>query len=165
MHFLHFLDGSTKKKQAEQQAAKVALDQLSSILCCPPISDTEENFKGVLKECLDQPGHKNPVYDTAKKAKISEEPMTTDISSNVVTSTVSIRQAEVKDLSESESISTSAQESVSVPVNVQPDPPDSSSSASERKKPRIDCPGNGARRKKDYVLLHETPTGMYLLAN
>ncbi|KAI2648289.1 hypothetical protein H4Q32_018347 [Labeo rohita] len=158
-------DGSTKKKQAEQQAAKVALDQLSSILCCPPISDTEENFKGVLKECLDQPGHKNPVYDTAKKAKISEEPMTTDISSNVVTSTVSIRQAEVKDLSESESISTSAQESVSVPVNVQPDPPDSSSSASERKKPRIDCPGNGARRKKDYVLLHETPTGIKVIVD
>ncbi|KAL0154968.1 hypothetical protein M9458_049231, partial [Cirrhinus mrigala] len=124
--------GSTKKRQAEQQAAKVALDQLSSILCCPTISDTEKNFKGILKECLETLGHKNPVYYTDKTAEISEEPMTTDISSDVVTSTVSIRPAEVKDLSESQSISTSAR--------LPSCPPDSSSSASERKKPRIDCP-------------------------
>ncbi|KAL1247641.1 hypothetical protein QQF64_023017 [Cirrhinus molitorella] len=138
-------DGSTKKKQAEQQAAKVALDQLSKILSCPPISDSEKNFKGVLKECLDQLGLKNPVYDTDNKAEIREEPMSTDISSDVVTSTVSISQAEVKDLSESKSISTSTQlpsgqESVQVPVHVQADPPDSSSTASQRKKPRIECP-------------------------
>ncbi len=62
----------------------------------------------------------------------------------------------------SESSSTSAQlpsgqESVHVPVPVQP--PDSSSSASLRKKPRIECPGNGACRNKDDVLLQETLVG------
>ncbi len=152
MHFLHFLDGSTKKRQADQQAAKVALQHLSGILSCPPLSDTEKNFKGVLKEHLDQLGLKNPVYDTDNKAEVSEEPMSTDISSNLITSTVSISEAAVKDHSESESISTSAQlpssqESVHVPVPVQP--PDSSSPASLRKKPKVECPGNGACRKKD----------------
>ncbi|XP_073688145.1 uncharacterized protein [Garra rufa] len=139
-------DGSTKKKQAEQQAAKVALDQLSKILSCPPISDQEKNFKGVLKECLETLGLKNPVYDTDNKVEISEEPMSTDISSDVVTSTVSISQAAVKEHSDStsESVSTSAQppsgqKSVHVPVHVQPDPPDSSSTPSQGKKTRIDC--------------------------
>ncbi|XP_016303922.1 uncharacterized protein LOC107659483 isoform X1 [Sinocyclocheilus anshuiensis] len=139
-------DGSTKKRQAEQQAAKVALQHLSGILSCPPILDTEKNFKGVLKERLETLGLKNPVYDTDNKAEVSDEPMSIDISSDTITSTVSISEAEVKDHSESESICTSAQlpssqESVLVTVPVQPDPPDSSSPASQRKKPRIDCPG------------------------
>ncbi len=146
LHFLHFLDGSTKKRQADQQAAKVALQHLSGILSCPPISDTEKNFKGVLKEHLDQLGLKNPVYDTDNKAEVNEEPMSTDISSDLITSTVSICEAAVKDHSESVGISTSAQlpscqESVHVHVPVQPDPPDSSTPASLRKKPKIDCPG------------------------
>ncbi|XP_016145756.1 uncharacterized protein [Sinocyclocheilus grahami] len=138
-------DGSTKKRQAEQQAAKVALQHLSGILNSPPILDTEKNFKGVLKERLETLGLKNPVYDTDNKAEVSAEPMSIDISSDTITSTVSISEAEVKDHSESESICTSAQlpssqESVLVTVPVQPDPPDSSSPASQRKKPRIDCP-------------------------
>ncbi|XP_016115447.1 uncharacterized protein [Sinocyclocheilus grahami] len=134
-------DGSTKKKQAEQQAAKVALQHLSGILNCAPISDTEKNFKGVLKEHLETLGLKNPVYDTDNKAEASEEPI--DISPDLITSTVSISQAEVKDHSESEiiSLSPSCQESVRVPVPVQPDPPDSSSPASQKKKPRSECPG------------------------
>uniref|UniRef100_A0A8C1VG48 Si:ch211-91p5.3 n=1 Tax=Cyprinus carpio TaxID=7962 RepID=A0A8C1VG48_CYPCA len=131
-------DGSTKKKQAEQQAAKVALQHLSGILNCPPISDTEKNFKGVLKERLETLGLKNPVYDTDNKTEVSEEPMSIDISSDLITSTVSISEAEEKDHSESKSISTSGQKSVF--VSVLPDPPDSSSPASLRKKPRIDCP-------------------------
>ncbi len=149
---LHFLDGSTKKRQAEHQAAKVALQHLSGILNCPPISDTN-NFKGVLKERLETQGLKNPVYDTSNKAEVSEEPMAIDTSSNMITSTAFISEAAVKDPSESVSISTSAQlpscqESVHVPVPVQPDPPDTSSPASLRKKPKIECPGNGACRKK-----------------
>uniref|UniRef100_A0A8C1CII3 Si:ch211-91p5.3 n=1 Tax=Cyprinus carpio carpio TaxID=630221 RepID=A0A8C1CII3_CYPCA len=131
-------DGSTKKKQAEQQAAKVALQHLSGILNCPPISDTEKNFKGVLKERLETLGLKNPVYDTDNKTEVSEEPMSIDISSDLITSTVSISEAEERDHSESKSISTSGQKSVF--VSVLPDPPDSSSPASLRKKPRIDCP-------------------------
>ncbi len=143
---LHFLDGSTKMRQADQQAAKVALQHLSRILSCPPISDTEKNFKGVLKEHLEQLGLKNPVYDTDNKAEVSEELMSTDISSDLITSTVSICEAAVKDHSESVGISTSAQlpscqESVHVHVPVQPDPPDSSTPASLRKKPKIDCSG------------------------
>ncbi|XP_059401881.1 uncharacterized protein LOC132133156 isoform X3 [Carassius carassius] len=124
-------DGSTKKKQAEQQAAKVALQHLSGILNCP-ISDTEENFKGFLKERLETLGLKNPIYKTEEnKAKASEEPVTS----------VSINQkAEHLDL-KPESISksaqlTSGQETILVPVPVQPDPSVSSSPASQR----IDCP-------------------------
>uniref|UniRef100_A0A8C2E0P0 Si:ch211-91p5.3 n=1 Tax=Cyprinus carpio TaxID=7962 RepID=A0A8C2E0P0_CYPCA len=134
-------DGSTKKKHAEQQAAKVALQHLSGILNYAPISDTEKNFKGVLKERLEMLGLKNPVYDTDNKAEASEEPI--NISSDLITSTVSISQAEVKDHTESEIISSSpsCQESVRVPVPVQPDPPDSSSPASQREKPRNECPG------------------------
>ncbi|XP_058623675.1 uncharacterized protein si:ch211-91p5.3 isoform X2 [Onychostoma macrolepis] len=140
-------DGSTKKRQAEQQAAKVALQHLSGIISCLPVSDSEKNFKGVLKERLDQLGLKNPIYETEEsKAETSEEPMSTDISSDLITSTVSISEAEVKDHSESESICTSAQlpsrqESVHVPVPAEPDPPDSSSPASLTKKPKIECPG------------------------
>lgn len=76
-------------------------------------------------------------------------------------SAVSINQEAVKEHLDlkSESISTSAQppsgqEPVHVPVPVQPDSP-----ASQRKKSKIDCPGNGACRKKDDVLLQGTPVG------
>ncbi|XP_052399511.1 uncharacterized protein LOC127946790 isoform X3 [Carassius gibelio] len=121
-------DGSTKKKQAEQQAAKVALQHLSGILNCP-ISDTEKNFKGFLKERLEMLGLKNPIYETEEnKAKASEEPVTS----------ASINQKAVKDQLDlkPESISTSAQltsgqETILVPV-----PSVSSSPASQR----IDCP-------------------------
>ncbi|XP_059401880.1 uncharacterized protein LOC132133156 isoform X2 [Carassius carassius] len=134
-------DGSTKKKLAEQQAAKVALQHLSGILNYAPISDTEKNCKVFLKERLDTLHLKNPVYDTDNKAEASEEPIV--ISSDLITSTVSISKEEVKDPSESEIISSfpSCRESVRVPVPVQPDPPDSSSPASQRKKPRSECPG------------------------
>ncbi|XP_026058613.1 uncharacterized protein LOC113043438 [Carassius auratus] len=133
-------DGSTKRKPAEQQAAKVALQHLSRILNCPPISEAEKNFKGVLKERLETLRLKNPVYVTDDKPEVSGEPMSIDISSDLITSTVSISEAEEKPHSESKSISTSGQKSVFVPVQVQPDPPDSSSPALPRKKPRIDGP-------------------------
>ncbi|XP_016115464.1 uncharacterized protein [Sinocyclocheilus grahami] len=137
-------DGSTKKKLAEQQAAKIALQHLSGILNFTPISDTEKNFKGVLKEHLEMLGLKNPVYEEYK-AEASEEPVTSGMSTKL--SNLSINQEAVKEHLDlkSESISTSAQlpsgqEPVRVPVPVQPDPPDSSSPASQMKKPRIDCP-------------------------
>jgi len=80
-YVLHFLDGSTNKKQAEHQAAKVALQNLSGILNGAPISDTEKNFKGKLKECLDKLGLKNPVYETKEyKKDISEELVTSGVS-------------------------------------------------------------------------------------
>lgn len=84
MFSLHFLDGSTKKKHAEQQAAKVALQHLSGILNYAPISDTEKNFKGVLKERLEMLGLKNPIYETEEyKAEASEEPVTSGISTKL----------------------------------------------------------------------------------
>uniref|UniRef100_A0A9J8BNW7 Si:ch211-91p5.3 n=1 Tax=Cyprinus carpio carpio TaxID=630221 RepID=A0A9J8BNW7_CYPCA len=134
-------DGSTKKKYAEQQAAKVALQHLSGILNYAPISDTEQNFKGVLKERLEMLGLKNPIYETEEyKAEASEEPVTSGISTKLPN--LSINQEAVKEHLDlkSESISTSAQppsgqEPVHVPVPVQPDSP-----ASQRKKSKIDCP-------------------------
>jgi len=62
----------------------------------------------------------------------------------LATSAVSISQTAENDLSESKSISTTAQlpsgqEPVRVPVPALPDPQESSSP--QRKKPRIDCPG------------------------
>ncbi|XP_039513900.1 uncharacterized protein si:ch211-91p5.3 isoform X3 [Pimephales promelas] len=135
-------DGSTNKKQAEHQAAKVALQNLSGILNGAPISDTEKNFKGKLKECLDKLGLKNPVYETKEyKKDISEELVTSGVSPHL--SNLSISQAAENDLSESKSISTTAQlpsgqEPVRVPVPALPDPQESSSP--QRKKPRIDCP-------------------------
>ncbi|XP_051740162.1 uncharacterized protein si:ch211-91p5.3 isoform X1 [Ctenopharyngodon idella] len=141
-------DGSTKKKLAEQQAAKVALQHLSGILNCV-ISDTEENFKGVLNVRLQTLGLKTAVYDTQEyKAEISDDHMTSGITWDLATSAVSISQEAEKEHSElkSESISTSAQptsgqESVRDPVLVLPDPQESSSPAIQKKKPRIDCPG------------------------
>jgi len=153
IHVLHFLDGSTKKKQAEQQAAKVALQHLSGILNGAPISDTEKNFKGELKERLDKLGLNSPVYDTEKKTEISDEHVTSGISSGLATSAVSISQATEKDHSElkSKSISTTAQlpsEQEPVPVPVLLDPQESSSPATQKKKPKIDCPGNEVAYKK-----------------
>ncbi|XDV52801.1 hypothetical protein PO909_021461 [Leuciscus waleckii] len=138
-------DGSKIKKQAEHQAAKVALQHLSGILNGAPISDTEKNLKGELKERLDKLGLKNPVYDTEKKTEIGDEHVTSGISSDLASSAVSISQAAEKDHSElkSKSISTTAQlpsgqEPVRVPVPALLDPQESSSPL--RKKPRIDCP-------------------------
>ncbi|XP_043084402.1 uncharacterized protein si:ch211-91p5.3 isoform X2 [Puntigrus tetrazona] len=148
-------DGSTKKKQAEQQAAKVALQHLSGILGCPPTSDTEKNFKGVLKERLDQLSIRNPVYDTVDKAEVSEEPMAIGTSLDAVTSTVSISEEEMKEPARLPS----GQESVRVPVPVQPDPPDPSSPASLRKKPRMDCPGNTFYGKVTVDLSREVASG------
>ncbi|KAK7117761.1 hypothetical protein R3I94_023096 [Phoxinus phoxinus] len=137
-------DGSTKKKQAEQQAAKVALQHLSGILHGAPISDTEKNFKGELKERLDKLGLKSPDYDTEKKTEISDEHVTSGISSDLATSAVPSSQAAEKDHSElkSKTISTTAQlpsgqDPVRVPVPALPDPQESSSSAAQKK----NCPG------------------------
>ncbi|CAM4734856.1 unnamed protein product [Leuciscus chuanchicus] len=141
-------DGSKIKKQAEHQAAKVALQHLSGILNGAPISDTEKNLKGELKERLDKLGLKNPVYDTKKTTEIGDEHVTSGISSDLASSAVSISQAAEKDHSELKSISISTtaqlpsrQEPVCVPVPELLDPQESSSSAAQKKKPRIDCPG------------------------
>ncbi|KAL7852674.1 hypothetical protein SRHO_G00184590 [Serrasalmus rhombeus] len=55
-------DGSTTKRKAEQQAAKVALQQLSGFFNCSSDDVPDENFKGFLKERLDALGMANPVY-------------------------------------------------------------------------------------------------------
>ncbi|XP_017565572.1 uncharacterized protein si:ch211-91p5.3 isoform X2 [Pygocentrus nattereri] len=55
-------DGSTTKRKAEQQAAKVALQQLSGFFNCSSDDVPDENFKGFLKERLDALGMVNPVY-------------------------------------------------------------------------------------------------------
>ncbi|XP_017313397.1 uncharacterized protein si:ch211-91p5.3 isoform X2 [Ictalurus punctatus] len=67
-------DGSSKKKQAEQQAAKVALQYLSEIINCRSLANAGDNWKGFLKECLDALGLKQPEYDfEIKKVCISQE--------------------------------------------------------------------------------------------
>ncbi|XP_051978470.1 uncharacterized protein LOC127640108 [Xyrauchen texanus] len=138
-------DGSTKKKQAEHQAAKVALQHLSGILNCAPISDTEKNFKGILKERLEAHGLKNPIYETEQKDGSSEKSVNSGISPDL--SNLSVTQATVKQNSEleSESISTPIQlsphqVSVGDTVPLLPDPEDSSSLGPHRKRARIDCP-------------------------
>ncbi|XP_067293335.1 uncharacterized protein [Pseudorasbora parva] len=140
-------EGSTKKRQAEQQAAKVALQHLSGILNAAPISDTEKNFKGALKERLEMLGLNCPIYDTENKAEISDH--ISGISSDLATSiSLSISQEAEREFSElkSENVSTSAQlpscqEPVCVPAPVLPDPQESISPAAQTKKPRIECPG------------------------
>ncbi|XP_065148112.1 uncharacterized protein [Paramisgurnus dabryanus] len=134
----HDTVGSSKKKQAEQQAAEVAVKHLSKILNCGPISDTEKNFKGLLKERLENLRLKAAEYDTEEgPSGTRPEP-----------SSPSIIQATVKQPSnqeESQSISTASQlpscqshESVSGPVLVSLVPQNLSSPASQRKKARID---------------------------
>ncbi|KAF4075093.1 hypothetical protein AMELA_G00230700 [Ameiurus melas] len=67
-------DGSSKKKQAEQQAAKVALQYLSGIINCRSLANAGDNWKGFLKERLDALGLKNPEYDfEIKNVCISQE--------------------------------------------------------------------------------------------
>lgn len=139
-------DGSTKKKLADQQAAKVALQHLSGIFNCAPISETEKNFKGILKECLETRGLKSPNYTTVNNPEISEKQVAMSISPDLTNSAASITQAAEKEHSELKSgnICKSAQlpvfqEAACIPVPMLPDPQDSSSPAVVRKKPRIDC--------------------------
>ncbi|XP_035390759.1 uncharacterized protein si:ch211-91p5.3 isoform X1 [Electrophorus electricus] len=68
----HDKDGSIKKKQAEQQVAMVALQQLSGILNCS-FDSVDGNYKGFLKECLDAHGLKQPMYSTERKKVDIEE--------------------------------------------------------------------------------------------
>ncbi len=98
-NFLHFVDGSTKKRQADQQAAKVALQHLSRILSCPPISDTEKNFKGVLKERLETRGFRNPIYETEEsKTETSEEPVTSGLSPELSNCEFNLKEISTKSL-------------------------------------------------------------------
>lgn len=60
------LDGSLKKKQAEQQAAKVALQSLSGLLNCRSLANAGDNWKGFLKECLDAINLPQPDYAFTK---------------------------------------------------------------------------------------------------
>ncbi|XP_066562971.1 uncharacterized protein LOC136751338 isoform X2 [Amia ocellicauda] len=58
-------DAATKKKLAEQQAAKVALTQLAGVLgwdCA-----TEDNYKGTLQELLERNGMDKPSYNGLPK--------------------------------------------------------------------------------------------------
>ncbi|GAA6091949.1 uncharacterized protein si:ch211-91p5.3 isoform X1 [Tachysurus ichikawai] len=67
-------DGSSKKKQAEQQAAKVALQNLSMILNRRSLDNAGENWKGFLKESLDALGLQQPEYNfEMRKTSIGEE--------------------------------------------------------------------------------------------
>lgn len=70
----NILDGSSKKKPAEHQAAKVALQYLSGILNCRSLNNAGDNWIGFLKESLDVLGLQKPDYDfTVKKVCISQE--------------------------------------------------------------------------------------------
>ncbi|XP_062383788.1 uncharacterized protein si:ch211-91p5.3 isoform X2 [Sardina pilchardus] len=60
-------EGSTKKKQAEQQAAKTALQQLSRVLNW---TASGENYKGDLKERLEAQGLGQPSYDVTKRENL-----------------------------------------------------------------------------------------------
>ncbi|XP_051548128.1 uncharacterized protein LOC127437325 [Myxocyprinus asiaticus] len=164
-------DGSTKKKQAEQQAAKVALQHLSGILNCAPISDTEKNFKSILKERLEAHGFKNPMYETEQKDGSSEESVncgiSPDLSNRELDFEISITQATVKPDSELESQSISTpmelsphQVSVSDNVLLLPDPQDSSSPGSHRKRARIDCPDE--RKSSEQVKQHFSQNSLAL---
>ncbi|XP_058236557.1 uncharacterized protein si:ch211-91p5.3 isoform X2 [Hemibagrus wyckioides] len=67
-------DGSSKKKLAEHQAAKVALQYLSGILNCRSPTNAGDNWIGFLKESLDVLGLQKPDYDfTVNKVCISQE--------------------------------------------------------------------------------------------
>ncbi|KAI7795789.1 hypothetical protein IRJ41_006421, partial [Triplophysa rosa] len=125
----HDTVGSTKKKQAEQQAAEVALKHLAKILNRGPISETEKNFKGVLKESLETHALSAPVYDTDSKdvpGGTGPEP------SNLCVIQTPVKQPSV--LSTSSHLP-SCQSRASVSVL---DPQDSSSPDLQRKKARID---------------------------
>lgn len=69
----NILDGSSKKKLAEHQAAKVALQYLSGILNCRSLTNAGDNWIGFLKESLDVLGLQKPDYFTVKKVCISQE--------------------------------------------------------------------------------------------
>ncbi|XP_041936026.1 uncharacterized protein si:ch211-91p5.3 isoform X2 [Alosa sapidissima] len=64
----HDQEGSTKKKQAEHQAAKTALQQLSRVL---DWTASGENYKGDLKERLEAQSLGQPSYDVTKKESLS----------------------------------------------------------------------------------------------
>ncbi|XP_076159407.1 uncharacterized protein LOC143142424 [Alosa pseudoharengus] len=63
----HDQEGSTKKKQAEHQAAKTALQQLSRVL---DWTASGENYKGDLKERLEAQSLGQPSYDVTKKESL-----------------------------------------------------------------------------------------------
>lgn len=67
------LDGSSKKKQAEQQAAKIALQHLSGIFKWSMEPEAGKSCKVFLKERLDALHLKNPVYRCKVKGGVSEE--------------------------------------------------------------------------------------------
>lgn len=67
------LDGSSKKKQAEQQAAKIALQHLSGLFNSSFESEAGKTYKVLLKEHLDAVYLKTPVYSCKKKGEIGEE--------------------------------------------------------------------------------------------
>ncbi|XP_060754703.1 uncharacterized protein si:ch211-91p5.3 isoform X2 [Neoarius graeffei] len=83
-------DGSSKKKQAEHQAAKIAVQNLSGIINCRSLANAGDNWIGFLKERVDALGLKQPEYDfLRKKVCISQEterPTTSEDSSHKVIS-------------------------------------------------------------------------------
>ncbi|XP_027011908.2 uncharacterized protein si:ch211-91p5.3 isoform X2 [Tachysurus fulvidraco] len=80
-HFTFFdKDGSSKKKQAEQQAAKIALQHLSGLFNCRFETGPVKNYKGILKEQLDALHLKSPVYTCRRKDELTAASCTTAIS-------------------------------------------------------------------------------------
>ncbi|XP_036413522.1 uncharacterized protein LOC118798235 [Colossoma macropomum] len=99
---LHFTfydeDGSTTKKKAEQQAAKVALQQLSGFFNCSSDAVPDENYKGFLKERLDALGMENPVYETdQKKPPEDARSSSTSRDAEQISSTQTQQQGKEKD--------------------------------------------------------------------
>ncbi|XP_076839201.1 uncharacterized protein LOC143484391 [Brachyhypopomus gauderio] len=69
----HDKDGSIKKKQAEQQAAMVALQRLSGVLNCRSEDVKDGNYKGFLKEHLEAHGLQQPEYSNERKEVVTSE--------------------------------------------------------------------------------------------
>lgn len=67
------LVGASKKKLAEHQVAKVALQHLSGLFNCSFEAEADKNYKSFLKERLDALHLENPVHRCEVKEGISEE--------------------------------------------------------------------------------------------
>ncbi|KAG9262366.1 hypothetical protein AMEX_G24133 [Astyanax mexicanus] len=65
--------GFSNKKKAEQQAAKLALQQLSPFLTCSPLAAQNENYKGFLKERLEACGIDSTKTEYKTEQKAMEE--------------------------------------------------------------------------------------------
>ncbi|XP_036395878.1 uncharacterized protein LOC118785368 [Megalops cyprinoides] len=79
-------EGASKKKLAEQQAAKVALRHLSGVLGHVPV--TGENYKSALKELMEakslpQPSYSIPQIQTTERKAAAEHPNPASVASSI----------------------------------------------------------------------------------